>query len=314
MSQHLTLAERECLQRLMKQKRSKVEAAAVLGRHRSTIHRELTRNASAFGYRSLHAQRLHDQRRGNCGRRAKLRDPTTRSYVVERLMKAWSPDQIAGRLRREFPRQPQRHLTARTIYTWLRRSPWRYRRWLRHGSPRPINKKKKPDCVRVGGRPEVINRRRRYGDWEGDTVVAPRHRNGLLTLVERKSGLVKIDKLPDLKSETAMRACQKCLRGLPKSLQRSVTFDNGAEFTKYAILAERLGLAIYFADPYSAWQRGSNENLNGLVRQFFPKGTDFANVTRREAERLERLLNERPRRRFHYQTPLELLRKNQCRI
>ena len=112
MSKHLTLAERECLQRLVKQKRSKVEAAAVLGRHRSTIYRELARNSSAFGYRSRLAQRLHDERRRNCGRRAKLCDPATRSYVVERLMKAWSPDQIAGRLRREFPRQPERQLTA----------------------------------------------------------------------------------------------------------------------------------------------------------------------------------------------------------
>jgi len=314
MSQHLTLAERQCLQRLMKQKRSKVEAAAVLGRHRSTIYRELARNSSAFGYRSRIAQRLHDERRRSCGRRAKLCDPATRSYVVERLKKAWSPDQIAGRLRRERPRQPQRHLTAQTIYTWLRRRAPRYRRWLRHGSPRPIKKHKKPDCVRVGGRPEVINRRRRYGDWEGDTVVAACHRNGLLTLVERKSGLVKIDQLPDLKSETTMDACQQCLSTLPKSLQRSVTFDNGTEFSKYVILVKRLGLAIYFADPYSAWQRGSNENLNGLVRQFFPKGTDFSNVRRRDAKHIEQLLNNRPRRRFDYQTPVEVLRKNKCRI
>ena len=144
--------------------------------------------------------------------------------------------------------------------------------------------------------------------------MAACHRNGLLTLVERKSGLVKIDQLPDLKSDATMSACQKCLSELPKSLRRSVTFDNGTEFSKYAILAERLRLAIYFADPYSAWQRGSNENLNGLVRQFFPKGTDFSKIQQHEAKRIEQLLNNRPRRRFNYQTPLEILRKNKCRI
>jgi transposase, IS30 family len=313
MAKHLTLAERECLQRLLKRKRSKAEAAELLGRHRSTIYRELARNSTAFGYRPKLAQRLHEERRGACGRRPKLSDLGTRLYVAERLMKAWSPDQIAGRLRREFPKRPGQHLTAQTIYAWLRRKAVRYRRWLRHGSPRPVKAKKKPDCVRLRGRPDVINHRRRYGDWEGDTVLAPWHRNGLLTLVERKSGVVKIDKLADLRSETTMRACRLCLGKLPPNLRRSVTFDNGSEFSHYAILAKQLAVAVYFADPYSAWQRGSNENVNGLVRQFFPKGTDFANVTRREAKRIEQLLNERPRRRFNYQTPLEVLQQIRCR-
>lgn len=314
MGKHFTLVERECLQRLLKRERSISEIADLLGRHRSTIYRELARSSSAFGYLPKHAQRLHEERRRACGRRPKLSDPWKRLYVTERLMKAWSPDQIAGRLRRELPTRPEQHVSAQTIYAWLRRSPKRYRRWLRHGSPRRRKAKKKPDCVRLRGRPDVINHRRRYGDWEGDTVLAPWHRNGLLTLVERKSGFVKIDKLPDLKSPTTMRACQRCLRDLPPNLRRSVTFDNGSEFSHYAVLAKRLGLAIYFADPYAAWQRGSNENLNGLVRQFFRKGIDFANVTHRDAKRIEKLLNERPRRRFDYQTPMEVLRRTRCRI
>lgn len=313
MVKHFTLAERECLQRLLKRKRSKADAAELLGRHRSTIYRELARNSTAFGYRPKLAQRLHEERRRGCGRRLKLSDPSRRSYIVERLMKAWSPDQIAGRMRREFPAQAEWHVTAQTIYAWLRHRAVRYRRWLRHGSPRPEKAHKKPDCVRLRGRPDIINRRRRYGDWEGDTILAARHRNGLLTLVERKSGLVKIDKLPDLRSATTMRACQRCLGGLPPSLRHSVTFDNGSEFSHYATLTERLQMATYFADPYCAWQRGSNENINGLVRQFFPKGTDFANVTRHQAKQVEQLLNHRPRRRFNYQTPLEVLQRT-CRI
>jgi len=314
MAKHLTLVERECLWRLLKRKRSIAEIAGLLGRHRSTIYRGMARNSSAFGYRPEHAQRLHDERRRACGRRAKLSNTSLRLYVTERLMKAWSPDQIAGRLRREYSNRPEQHLTAQTIYAWLRRSAVRYSRWLRHGSPRPEKSGKKPECVRLRGRPDVINHRRRYGDWEGDTIIAARHRNGLLTLLERKSGLVKIEKVRDLRSETAMSACQRCLGKLPRSLRRSVTFDNGSEFSRYVILAEQLRLAVYFADPYSAWQRGANENINGLIRQYFPKGTDFANVTRRDAKRIEQLLNERPRRRFNYQTPIEVLKRTRCRI
>jgi len=314
MAAHFTLVERECLQRLLKRKQSISEIALVLGRHRSTIYREINRNSCRMGYRPKHAQRLAEERRAACGRRCKLSDPATRAYVLERLLKAWSPDQIAGRLRRELPTHPEQCVSAQAIYVWLRRSPKRFRRWLRHGCPRRPMARKKPDCVRIAGRPDVINHRRRYGDWEGDTVVAPWHRNGLLTLVERKSGMVKIAKLSNLQSATTIDACQSCLKKLPARLRRSVTFDNGSEFSQYAQLTKRLRLSVYFAEPYAAWQRGSNENLNGLVRQFFPKGIDFEKVTSQDAQRVERLLNERPRRRFDYQTPIEVLRRTGCRI
>jgi IS30 family transposase len=314
MAAHFTIAERQLLHRLLQRKLSMAEIAVLLNRHRSTVYRELDRNSSAFGYRPKHAQHLRDQRRKACGRRSKFSDLRTRLYVTEHLMQAWSPDQIAGRLRRDFPLHPERHLTAQAIYDWLQTSPLWRRRWLRHGTPRLEKSRKKPAEVRIRGRPAVINRRCRYGDWEGDTIVGKRRRNGLVTLLERKSGLVKIDKVNDLCSETAMRACQRCLAGLPRSLRRSVTFDNGPEFTDYYLLSHKPGLAVYFADPYSAWQRGANENVNGLIRQYFPKGTDFAHVPRREAKRVERLLNDRPRRRFDYRTPLEVLRGTRCRI
>jgi len=314
MAAHFTIAERQLLHRLLQRRLSKSEIAVLLHRHRSTIYRELQRNTSAFGYRPKHAQQLRDQRRQACGRQSKFSDPQTRLYVTEHLMQAWSPDQIAGRLRRDFPQHTARQLTAQTIYNWLHDLPLWRRRWLRHGSPRPAKPRKKPVEVCIRGRPAVINRRCRYGDWEGDTIVGKGRRNGLLTLLERKSGLVKIDKVNDLCSETAMRACQRCLAELPRSLRRSVTFDNGPEFTDYHILTHKPGLAVYFADPYSAWQRGANENVNGLIRQYFPKGTDFANIPHREAKRVERLLNQRPRRRFDYRTPLEVLGRKHCRI
>lgn len=314
MAAHLTPVERRFLHRLLERRLSKSEVATLMNRHRSTIYRELRRNSSAFGYVPQQAQRQSDCRRQACGRRPKLQDPELRSYVMEQLRQAWSPDQICGRLRREFPHQPEHHLTAQTIYSWLRRMAPRRRRWLRHGTPRPVKVGKKPAEVRIQGRPAVINRRGRYGDWEGDTIVGKQRRNGLITLLERKSGLVKIDKVSNLCCHTALRACARCLSKLPRSLRRSITFDNGPEFKNYRALAQELEMAIYFADPYSAWQRGANENVNGLIRQFFPKGTDFAQVPLRAVKRVEQQLNDRPRRRYKYRTPREVLRAAGCRV
>jgi IS30 family transposase len=234
-------------------------------------------------------------------------------YVRERLAQAWSPDQIAGRLRRDFPDEPARHVSAPTIYAWIRRRAGRWRRWLRRGGRRRPRRRNPPDYVSIKGRPDVINRRRRYGDWEGDTVVGLGRRTALLTLVERKSGLVRIGKMARFCSAAAMQVAEQCLQDLPQRLRRSATFDNGSEFAQHRTLHRRLKLAVYFAEPYRPWQRGANENLNGLLRQFFPKGTDFANVTQQQAARAEQLLNDRPRKRLNYLTPNEILQSRMLR-
>ena len=312
MARHLTFADREFLQRMVAQKKSRSEIAALMKRHRSTIYRELSRNSTAFGYRPKIAQRLACQRRAACHRRYKLKDMDRCLYVSERLRKAWSPDQIAGRLRRDFPQAPQRWVSAPTIYAWIERSARSGRRWLRR-SYRWRLKRKKPEIVSIRGRPRVINARRRYGDWEGDTVVGIGRRTGLVTLVERKSGLARIMKVIDRFSVTTIAAIERCLEDLPSALRRSVTFDNGPEFSEYERLKRTLGLSIYFADPYSAWHRGSNESLNGLIRQYYPKGTNFQRVPQSNIQRVEQELNERPRRRLGYQTPLEVLGKRLCR-
>jgi transposase, IS30 family len=313
MAVHLNLAERQVLQGLLKQGYSRREIAELMARHRSTIYRELGRNSSARGYRARHAQQAADQRRQACRRPLKLADLETQLYVAERLQQAWSPDQIAGRARRDFPRQPAQWLSSTTIYSWIRRRAYRWRRWLRRGGRRRPERRNPPDYVSIQGRPDVINRRRRYGDWEGDTVVGLGRRAGLLTLVERKSGLARISKIADFRSATAMRAAEQCLQELPPQLRRSVTFDNGKEFARHRTLSDRLALAVYFAEPYRPWQRGSNENLNGLLRQFFPKGTDFTNVTPRQAARAQQLLNDRPRKRLGYLTPNEIFSQRMCR-
>jgi transposase, IS30 family len=313
MAAHLTLRDREYLQRLIKAKKSNAEIARLMNRHRSTIYRELARNGDKLGYAAEHAEWLAKRRRRRCHRPQKLRDIELRLYVNDRLRQAWSPDQIAGRMRADFRQKPQWRVSAQTIYTWIKRSTGRLGRWLRVANRKPKSTEKGPDYVSIRGRPAMINGRRRYGDWEGDTIVGKRRASGLVTLVERKSGLLRIGRITNLRSVTTMCVAERCLADLPAKLRRSVTFDNGSEFSEHRRLTDTLNLAVYFAEPYKAWQRGANENANGLLRQYFPKGTDFKRVSPREIARVEQLLNQRPRRRLKYQTPLEVIAKHMCR-
>src|SRR5687768_9907690 len=313
MAAHLTLAERQFLHRMAKAKKTKAEIAALMNRHRSTIYRELNRNSNAWGYRPEAAQRLSERRRQACRRPYKLKQLPMRLYVAERLMKAWSPDQIAGRMRRDFPRRAEWQVSAPTIYAWIKRYAPSRSRWLRQAQRHVQTPRIRPDYVKIAGRPAVINRRKRYGDWEGDTILGKGRRSAIVTLVERRSGLLRMDLLKDRSSRTTIRAAVRCLADLPPSLRRSTTFDNGSEFAEYETLTRELGLPVYFADPYCAWQRGSNENLNGLVRQFFRKGTDFKHVSRKDVKRVEQLINDRPRRRLGYRTPAEVINRKLCR-
>jgi transposase, IS30 family len=309
MACHLTSQEREFLYRLTQKGVSKTKIAELMGRDRSTIHRELRRNARQGVYRPDEAQRLADKRRRASRRPRKLEDDDARAYVRERLEKRWSPDQIAGRSRCDFPRQPFRWLSRQTIYNWIDEKSPRWRKWLRRGGRQPEKRGKLMECVRIDGRPEVVNRRLRYGDWEGDTIVGKGRRNALVTLVERKSGYTRMGRADSLKADITRQVAVERMKNLPASLRRSITFDNGKEFAEHEKIHKCLRLDVYFALPYCSWQRGTNENTNGLIRQFFPKGTDFARISHREVARVETLLNERPRRRLDYRSPLEILKK-----
>jgi transposase, IS30 family len=313
MAEHLTLVERQFLYRLKKEGKSKAEIAGLMGRHRSTVDRELKRNAGQRGYRPKQAQQLADQRRQACRRPRKMESATLHQYVQERLEKGWSPDQIAGRSRRDFGRQPLQCLSRQTIYNWIEDRAPAWRLWLRRGGRPPEKRGKLSDCVRIDGRPDVINQRRRYGDWEGDTMVGKGRRSALATLVERKSGYTRIGRADNMKADTVRRVLTRRMKDLPPALRRSVTFDNGKEFAEHRQFAHTLELETYFALPYCSWQRGSNENTNGLLRQFFPKGTDFTRISHHEVARVEDLLNERPRRRLDYRSPAEVLAKRLCR-
>ena len=170
------------------------------------------------------------------------------------------------------------------------------------GKPRPI-----AGLRSIEGRPAVVDRRARYGDWEGDTVVGRGHRSGAVTLVDRKSGYLLLGKVHDRQAATVREAMTELFQPLPMRLRKTLTLDNGKEFAEHEQLAATTSLRVYFAKPYCAWQRGTNENTNGLVRQFFPKGSDMVHVPAKQFEKVQHLLNNRPRKRLGYRTPLEIL-------
>jgi transposase, IS30 family len=313
MASHLTLEEREVIAHMHRAGKLQTQIADRLGRNKSTISRELGRNRSRNGYWAAAAQRKAERRRSERPWVAKMQRPEVRRYVQDRLRRRWSPDQIAGRSHIDFPGDRRRQISPPTIYAWIRGEQDRGKHWQRYlrrlGRKRPEWEKRGrlPTAVSIDGRPAVVDRRSRFGDWEGDTIVGARRRGGAVTLVERKSGYLLLGKVPDLQAATVRQAAAKQYATTPPALRRTLTLDNGKEFAEHEQLQVEAALKIYFAKPYSAWQRGTNENTNGLVRQFFPKGTDLANIPEHRFTKVQQLLNDRPRKRLGYRSPNEVL-------
>ena len=286
MASHLTLEEREIIAHLHRTGKMQTQIAERLGRSKSTISRELRRNRSRNGYWAVAAQQKAERRRRERPWVAKMQRPEVRRYVRERLRQRWSPDQIAGRSHSDFPHDRRRQISHQTIYAWIRAEEAR---------------------VSIEGRPAVVDRRSRFGDWEGDTIVGANRRGGAVTLVERKSGYLFLGKVPNLRAATVRQAAARRYATTPATLRKTLTLDNGKEFAEHEQLEAGAALKIYFAKPYSAWQRGTNENTNGLIRQFFPKGTDLANIPERRFAKVQQLLSDRPRKRLGYRSPTEVL-------
>jgi IS30 family transposase len=313
MASHLTLEEREVIAHMHRVGKMQTQIADRLGRHKSTISRELRRNRSRNGYWAVAAQRKAQRRRSERPWVAKLQQPEVRRYVQERLRQRWSPDQIAGRSYSDFPHDRRRQISHQTIYNWIGAEEAAGKHWQRY--LRRLGRKR-PDwetrgriraSVSIEGRPAVVDRRSRFGDWEGDTIVGANRRGGAVTLVERKSGYLLMGKVPNLQAATVRQAAAQRYRSTPAVLRKTLTLDNGKEFAEHEQLAIETALKIFFAKPYCAWQRGTNENTNGLIRQFFPKGTDLANIPEHRFTKVQHLLNNRPRKRLGYRTPNEIL-------
>jgi transposase, IS30 family len=303
---HISLAEREIIRRMLP-RASFAEIARLLGKHRSTIIREIKRNTNAGGiYYEVHAHSSMLRRRKAAKASSLIIDNDLQLETnVEQLLKSsLSPEQVAGYMRRNGHLRP---LCRQTIYDWVHRR-WQSRRaYLRFkGRPRvPYGAGKQfwqPHKRHISQRPGVVERRRRSGDWEGDLVHGTRDdsRHALLTLVDRASGFGVIWKIRTLYPHAIAHIVEIALRGLPV---RTITFDNGFEFGHHKRIEKLLKCEVYFTDVNSPEQRGSKENFNGLIREFFPKGTSLAHVTQEDATRVATILNRRPRKRLGYECP-----------
>lgn len=311
MPSHLTAAERDRIAQLSHRGFNQKEMAAALQRSPATISRELRRNSEGSEYHACQAQDLAQSRRSERPLTQKLDRPELQQAVRDGLANHWAPEQIAGRLRSVHEYPPNRHVSAPTIYAWIRESDDRehWNSFLRRRGKRPNRRRKGSEMnggSPIANRPEVIEGRLRLGDFEGDTVLGPAGTGGIVTLVDRRSRYTIMTKISSKDSDHVHHRIKLRLKALQEERRRSITFDNGTEFARCHRLEKHLGMKLYFADPGCPHQRGTNENTNGLIRQFFPKGTDFREITHNEVSEVETLLNGRPRACLGFRTPDEV--------
>src|SRR5215203_2769912 len=306
----LSPEERYMLAALRRQGLNQAEIARALGRHRSTVCRELRRNSTrADGrYRAFTAQERTNGRRSR-SRRNRRFGAEDFALVEELLCRQWSPEQVAGRLARSgllsiSHETIYRHVwldkkRGGLLYTHLRGA--RKRRRKRYGAY--DSRGRLAGKRMISERPEEVEARERVGHWEADTVAGSGSKDCVVTLVERKTGLVLIGKLPDRTAESLSRRLTRLIRGAGRV--ETVTADNGTEFHGYGRVERLTGAAFYFARPYHSWERGSNENADGLLRQYLPKGESMAGLSQPQCDAIARRLNTRPRKRLGFRTPLE---------
>lgn len=320
----LSLEERETISRGLARKLTLTAIAAELGRSVSTVSREVRRNSGPNGYRAARADRLATLRtaRSRAGKLAD--DPVLRRYVEDKLALRWSPRQISRRLETEFPNDLAMRVSHETIYTSLfvqskavlrteltgqlrtrrvRRRP--HRRITIDGQRR---RSRIPDLRPIGERPAEVLDRAQPGHWEGDLLVGRYGRSHLITLVERHSRYLLVLPTATASSVAVVAALGQAFAVLPSTMARSLTWDRGIEMSRHAEFSATTGIPVFFCDAYSPWQRGSNENTNGLLRQYFPKKTDLSLHSHAELQAAVDELNDRPREALNWQTPAEVYR------
>lgn len=310
MPHHLTPEERDRIALLRTRGANQKEIAAALERAPSTVSRELKRNGTGEAYYAAQAQRAAEGRRRERPLSRKADDPKINAFIRHGLAQEWSPQQITGRLKQQAPDEPGRRVSAQTIYAWIEQDEDRehWQSFLRRRGKRPYRRKpaESAEGARIADRPEIIERRARLGDFEGDTVLGPPGTGGLATLVDRKSRYTIVLKVRSKHADHVHQRLKERLKELDEERRRSITFDNGTEFARCDRLEKHLDMKLYYADPGCPYQRGSNENTNGLIRQYFPKGTDFRDISHHEVRRVEKRLNDRPRACLGFRTPAEV--------
>ena len=315
----LTFQERIEIEKYLSHNKSFSEIARVLNRHKSTIHREVGRirknKYSAMTgnwdmvYKSSNRRRFKTKM-NQC--------VELHQFVLEKLKKKWSPDQISVSLRKLFPDNKQMQLSHEAIYLYIYlhskkelkemlitelRQQRKFRGNVRRGSDKRTTI---ADAIRIDERPEEVVGREIPGHWEGDLILGKDRESAIGTLVERSTRAVILVHLKARDSRTVRLAFEKKFNELPSLMKKSMTYDNGVEMAQHKLFTKNTKVKVYFTHPYSPWERPTNENTNGLLRQYFPKGTDLSLISKERLQFVQDELNERPRRTLDYRTPMEV--------
>ena len=311
------------IQTMQWQKKSMRDIAKTLGRSHTSISREMRRNFPKK--RKVYTPRLAHERavekREERGRKERLKNERVREYVISNLKRRWSPEQISLRIKIDLKETLSHEAIYQYIYhqvspgsNIVRRDQEDLRLYLRRRrrirtphSSRRFQRVFKPYGTSIEERPDIVNMRKRIGDWEGDTVESRDHKPGVNTLVERKTGFVFITKLKNKTSSATIHAVRERMRSIPSRYKYTLTTDNGSENKDWNGMEKATDMKTYFAHPYCSGERGTNENTNGLIRDYFPKKTDFSMISNEEIRFVENELNCRPRKRLKGRTPLEAM-------
>lgn len=339
---HLTLDDRIEIETLLDRGHSRAEIARRLGVHPSTIGREImkrswqpeqdhanlrpylrnklnTRGPHDRLYRAGQAQHHANTRKGRSHQPYRMTHDPLVDWVIGQLRRGWTPEEISGRLPTEFPDDPKMRVSTETLYAWIYspgqqyRQLWQYltrgQRKRRRIKGRSVHAERIKYRVSIHERPATVDTREEFGHWESDSVLGARGSGGIHTTVERVSRYYRGVKIPQVAAAPTLQAQLGVYQGMPAHAVRSVTADNGSEFAHHYQLADMIGVPTYFADPYSAYQRGTNEHFNGRLRRYLPKSTSFENLTQEDLDEMIREINNRPRKVLGWATPAEVFQE-----
>lgn len=318
----LSLKERVIIQTLLSENKTKAYIANKINRSRSTISREVNKLGSnpKVDYDAVLAHwyakedYLSKRNFDKIGTYKQLR-----MYIYKGLLSNWTPEQISGRIKEQYPNDPIMSISHESIYRYIYMHPQAslnrklIKLLVRKKTRRRLPKKRRGtgskiiNQVSIDKRPKHIELREEVGHWEGDLMIGKNHKSAIGTIVERKSRFTIIVKLKSKKSDEVAKMFSKKLNQFQKIFKKSMTYDNGIEMAKHEKITQKTGMKIYFAHPYSSWERGTNENTNGLIRRYLPKGTDFNEIDEKTLQIIQEKLNNRPRKIIGFKTPKEMM-------
>ena len=321
MSNEFTFYERQMLEYWLRTKQSLRAISKVMRRTHTILSREIRRNGiNRKKYRADVAERLSEQRKHKQHKGKLDKYPELKKYVFGKLKEDWSPDIIAGRLKDDRLKELLgQTISHESIYHYIYHKDGRYEGWykyLRQGKnkrqkryDRKSSKLSIPERISIHERPTYINERKRYGDWESDSVIFSKQKTALSVQSERKSKLIRMHKVLNKTAEETTNALVRTIESLPSEMFKTFTFDNGGEGAKHTEIKKKYCVETYFCDPFASWQKGGVENANKQIRYYLPRKTDLSQLTDKDIYDIQEKLNNRPRKCLNYQTPNEVINK-----